>query len=453
MDKSMKLQLPQAVTKIINKIEEAGFEAYAVGGCVRDTLLSRTPDDWDITTSATPEQVKKLFKRTIDTGIAHGTVTVLLDHVGYEVTTYRIDGEYEDARHPKEVTYTRELSEDLRRRDFTINAMAYNPRTGIIDLFRGMEDLEKGIVRAVGEPRERFMEDALRMMRAVRFCAQLGYSLEIETAKAIKELSGNLDKISKERIQVELVKLVTSPHPEQMRELYRLGITAVIMPEFDVVMETEQNNPHHKYSVGEHIIHSMMAVRPDKVLRLAMLFHDFGKPYCRTVDEEGIDHFHGHAAESEKLCKKILRGLKFDNDTIHMVSRLVLYHDHQVEAGKKQVRRAINRLGEDVFPLLLEVKQADLTAQSDHKKEEKEQHLCKIRQLYEEILKDRECVKLSDLAVKGADLMGWGMEPGRQIGQILEALLEEVLEDPGLNTKESLYELYLKYRGGQQEKS
>lgn len=297
------------------------------------------------------------------------------------------------------------------------------------------------------------MEDALRMMRAVRFCAQLGYRLDEETAKAIQELCGNLDKISKERIQVELIKLVTSPHPEQMRELYRLGITAVIMPEFDAVMETEQNNPHHKYSVGEHIIHSMMAIRPDKVLRLAMLFHDFGKPSCKTVDEEGIDHFHGHAAESENLSRKILRRLKFDNDTIHMVGRLVLYHDHQVEPGKKQVRRAINRLGEDVFPLLLEVKQADLIAQSDHKKEEKERHLLEIKRLYEEIIKDKECVKISDLAVKGADLIGWGMEPGRQIGQMLEALLEKVLEAPSLNTKESLYELYLKYRNGQQEKS
>lgn len=445
MNHTIKIALPEDVRKIIHTIEEAGFEAYAVGGCIRDSLLNRTPDDWDITTSAKPEQVKALFKRTIDTGIAHGTVTVMQNRVGYEVTTYRIDGEYEDSRHPKEVVFTRSLKEDLRRRDFTINALAYNDRIGLVDEFHGMEDLEQKIIRAVGNPTERFEEDALRIMRAVRFSAQLGYEIEEGTKEAIGALAGNLTHISAERIQVELVKLVKSPHPEKMRDLYELGITAVIMPEFDAVMETTQHNPHHKYTVGEHTIHGMMAVEADKDLRLAMLFHDFGKALCKTTDEAGIDHFHGHATQSEALCKKILRRLKFDNDTIHLVSALVFYHDYRVEAGRKYVRRAINRVGENVFPLLLKVQQADLDAQSDYKKEEKQQRLDAVKALYEEILQNQECVSLHTLAVKGGDLIAWGMKPGKEIGEMLAKLLETVLENPQNNDKEKLHGYYLKY--------
>lgn len=443
---NIKIHLPEDVKRIIETIEEAGYEAYAVGGCVRDSLLSREPDDWDITTSAKPEQVKALFKRTIDTGIQHGTVTVMIHHVGYEVTTYRIDGEYEDSRHPKEVVFTANLVEDLRRRDFTINAMAYNDRVGIVDEFNGIGDLENKIIRAVGNPIDRFMEDALRIMRAVRFSAQLGYEIEKETKEAIRALAGNLKNISAERIQVELVKLVKSPHPEKMRDLYETGITAVIMPEFDAAMETEQNHPHHKYSVGEHTIHSMEAIEADKDLRLAMLFHDLGKALCKTTGENGIDHFHGHAAISEELCKKILRRLKFDNDTIHVVSRLVKNHDYKVESGKKYVRRAVNRIGEDVFPLLLKIKQADMDAQSDYQREEKQQNLDTITELYEQIIRDAECVSLKTLAVKGADLMEWGMKPGKEIGEMLSKLLEVVLEQPELNDKEKLYPYYLEYK-------
>ena len=432
---------------IIKTIEEAGFEAYAVGGCVRDSLLLREPDDWDITTSAKPEQIKALFRKTIDTGIAHGTVTVMMRHKGYEVTTYRIDGEYEDSRHPKEVTFTLDLLEDLRRRDFTINAMAYNDRSGIVDAFCGMGDLDNKIIRAVGEPKARFEEDALRIMRAVRFSAQLGYEIEENTRKAIRALAGNLRHISAERIQVELVKLVQSPHPEKIRDLYEMGISKVFMPEFDAIMETEQNNPHHMYSVGEHTIRAMMAAEADKNLRLAMLFHDFGKSRCKTTDEEGVDHFHGHSAKSEEMSKEILKRLKFDNDTIHIVSRLVQNHDYDIVPEKKYVRRAVNRIGEDIFGLLLKVKQADLDAQSDYLKEEKQQKLCRIKELYQEILEDEECTSLRMLAVKGTDLIAWGMQPGKEIGEMLARLLEEVLDNPQNNQKEKLYSFYLKYQG------
>ena len=273
----MKIQLPEKVHNIIETLQSAGYEAYAVGGCVRDSLLGRTPNDWDITTSARPEETKRLFPRTIDTGIQHGTVTVMMNKEGFEVTTYRIDGEYEDSRHPKEVTFTASLEEDLKRRDFTINAMAYNEQDGLVDIFGGIRDIKAGVIRCVGNAEERFTEDALRMLRAVRFSAQLGYRIEEATRDAIRRLAPSLQRISAERIQTELVKLVTSPHPDYLRIAYETGITKEVLPEFDLCMETPQNNPHHCYNVGEHILHSMLAVEPDKVLRLGMLFHDIGK--------------------------------------------------------------------------------------------------------------------------------------------------------------------------------
>lgn len=268
----MILEIPKNAETILHILEKAGYEAYVVGGCVRDSILGRSPDDWDITTSAKPEQVKALFHRTVDTGLQHGTVTVLMEKEGYEVTTYRVDGEYEDGRHPKEVTFTASLEEDLKRRDFTINAMAYNPSSGLVDLFGGLEDIERKIIRCVGDPLERFTEDALRIMRAVRFSAQLGFTIEEETRKALKVLAPNLKHVSAERIQVELVKLLMSPHPDSLRVAYEAGITAEFLPEFDACMTTSQNTPHHCYTVGEHILHSLCHVRADKVLRLPCCF-------------------------------------------------------------------------------------------------------------------------------------------------------------------------------------
>lgn len=437
----MKILLPPDVATIIGRLQEHGFDAYAVGGCVRDSILGREPNDWDITTSALPKQVKAIFEKTIDTGIAHGTVTVLMHHVGYEVTTYRIDGEYEDARHPKEVIFTPDLKEDLRRRDFTINAMAYNNETGLVDAFGGQEDLQNGVIRAVGNAKERFGEDALRMMRAVRFAAQLGYTIEEETSLAIGELAPNLKKISAERIQVELVKLVTSNHPEHMRLLYETGITAQIMPEFDRIMETEQNNPHHCYSVGEHTIHAMQEIKPDKVLRLAMLFHDMGKPESKTTDEEGIDHFHGHPVRSEEIAASVLHRLKFDNDTLNKVKKLSRYHDEKVIPEPKYVRRALNKLGEEIFVLLFEVKRADMLAQSNYKREEKQKELVELENAYQEVKEKQQCFTMKDLKVTGADLISLGVEQGPQLGKYLQALLEIVLEEPEKNEKEILLQI------------
>lgn len=437
----MRIRLPQKVRDIIEAIQAAGFEAYAVGGCIRDSILGREPDDWDITTSAAPKEVKRLFDRTIDTGIRHGTVTVMLGKEGFEVTTYRIDGKYEDSRHPKDVTFTVNLTEDLRRRDFTINAMAYNEKDGLIDIFGGIRDMERGIIRCVGDAKERFGEDALRMMRAVRFSAQLGYEIEEKTKAAIKELAPTLQKISAERVQTELVKLLVSKHPDYLRTAYETGITAYILPEFDLCMETEQNNPHHCYSVGEHILHTLSYVEPDKALRLGMLFHDIGKPQTLTIDAEGVTHNHGHAAVGAKMTVSILKRLKFDNDTIDKVKKLVAYHDRKTEPDRKSVRRAVNRMGEDIFPLLFSVKYADIMAQSEYKREEKLQTLEKIRVIYEQILENKECLSLKELALSGADLIAYGMEPGREIGTTLEKLLEIVLENPECNQKEYLLSL------------
>lgn len=437
----MKIQLPDKVHKIIKTLQAAGFEAYAVGGCVRDSILGREPNDWDITTSARPQETKRLFSRTIDTGIQHGTVTVMMDKEGFEVTTYRIDGEYEDSRHPKEVTFTASLEEDLKRRDFTINAMAYNDQDGLVDIFGGIRDIETGVIRCVGNARERFTEDALRMLRAVRFSAQLGYRIDEKTADAIKELAPSLHKISAERIQAELIKLVTSPHPDYLRIAYETGITKEVLPEFDLCMETPQNNPHHCYNVGEHILHSMLAVKPDKVLRLGMLFHDIGKPQTLTIDEEGITHNKMHPVVGEEMTKKILRRLKFDNDTIDKVSKIVLYHDQEIALTDTGVRRAVNRMGEDIFPMILAVHRADISAQSDYKKEEKLEKLAYIEQMYEGICNRKEAVSLKDLAVTGSDLIALGIQPGRQIGEILHELLELVLEDPAHNTREELLKI------------
>ena len=434
----MIFEIPQKVEIIINTLEDAGFEAYAVGGCVRDALLGRKPNDWDITTSAKPEQVKALFRRTVDTGIAHGTVTVLLDKDGFEVTTYRVDGEYEDGRHPKEVSFTASLEEDLKRRDFTINAMAYNSRKGLVDLFEGQKDLENKIIRCVGDPLERFTEDALRIMRAVRFSAQLGFSLEKETRKALLVLAPNLKHVSAERIQVELVKLLVSPHPDYLRIAYAAGVTKEFLPEFDRCMETPQNTPHHCYTVGEHILHSLLYVREDKVLRLTMLLHDIAKPVVRKTDENGRDHFKTHALEGEKMAKTILRRLKFDNDTIAKVTRLVRWHDLRPTPAPADVRKAVNVIGEDLFPMWMEVQWADNMAKSGYHGEEKIARQTGVRKTWEEIVKKGECVSMKGLAVTGSDLIAAGMKPGKEMGNVLHRLLEKVLENPELNEKEKL---------------
>ena len=436
--KAIKIEMPQAVKEIIETLEGAGFEAFAVGGCVRDAVLGRIPADWDITTSAMPEEVKALFSRTIDTGIQHGTVTVMVDHVGYEVTTYRIDGEYEDARHPKEVSFTSNLVEDLKRRDFTINAMAYNDRAGIVDEFDGIGDLEKGVIRCVGNPLDRFGEDALRMLRAVRFSAQLGFAIDEATKEAITTLAPNLEKISAERIQVELVKLLTSDHPDYLRVAYETGITAVVLPEFDAIMNCDQKDALHEESVGEHTLKSLLNVEADKVLRLTMLFHDFGKPMTHSRTEEGITRFFGHPDIGADLSREIMRRLKFDNDTTDKVKKLTAVHDLFVRNAPNRVRRCMSKVGKDLFPYFLKVRRANILAWKEDAQEKALAELQELEAIYEGILERAECVCIKELQVDGKDLMAAGVKQGKQIGDILSDLLEVVLEEPEKNTKETL---------------
>ncbi|MCI8503536.1 MAG: CCA tRNA nucleotidyltransferase [Dorea sp.] len=442
------IRLPQKVNRIITSLQNAGFEAYAVGGCVRDSILGREPGDWDITTSAMPEETKALFEKTVDTGIEHGTVTVLLEREGFEVTTYRIDGKYEDSRHPKEVTFTRSLKEDLLRRDFTINAMAYNEKNGLVDIFGGLRDLKERKIRCVGDAKARFSEDALRILRGIRFAAQLGFSIDEETKAGMEKLAPTLKNISAERIQTELVKMLISRRPELIREAYELGITAQFLPEFDRLMETAQETPHHMYTVGEHTIHAIGNVRPDKVLRLTMLLHDMGKPAYKTVDEDGRAHFKKHALESEIIAGRILRRLKLDNDTIHKVTRLVRYHDYRMPSTAKDVRRAMNKIGEDIFSYYMEVRRGDVLAQSMYQREEKIQNLDEIERLYQEIIEKGQCVSLKELSVTGRDLIEAGMAPGKEIGVKLNELLLLVIEEPELNTKEKLLEYLAEHEAG-----
>ena len=475
-----KICMPIGAEYIIEQLNKHGYEAYIVGGCVRDSLLDKNPNDWDITTSATPLQVKEIFKRTVDTGIQHGTVTVLVDkdivakgrpeHAGiyaFEVTTYRIDGKYEDHRRPTEVLFTASLEEDLKRRDFTINAMAYNDTDGVIDIFGGIDDLNNHVVRCVGNPSDRFDEDALRILRAVRFAAQLGFEIDDATKDAMTERADTLKDVSAERIRVELVKLLISNHPEKMGEVsgkladltiitsdnpkrlieaYNLGITEIILPEFNEMMKTQQNNPHHLYSVGMHTIKVMENVPNTPAYRYAALFHDVGKPACKHTGEDGIDHFYGHHKVSEKMAKDILRRLKMDNATINQVSRTVLYHDYGIswkadEISIKAFRRFVAKLGIENAVDFFVIREADVAGQSDYRLEEKNKALNKMKEMYNIIKEEAHCLKISDLAIDGKVLMDLGMKPGKDMGDMLSYLLELVLDEPKLNEKEKLISL------------
>ena len=445
----IQIKMPENANRIIKRLQKEGYEAYIVGGCVRDAILNKEPDDWDITTSARPEQVKALFRKTFDTGIQHGTITVMMPNAesgkleGYEVTTYRVDGKYEDHRRPTSVTFTASLLEDMKRRDFTINAMAYNEEEGIVDHFDGMGDLERHVIRCVGKAQERFDEDALRILRAVRFAAQLDFTIEEQTRLAIERQAELLNDISAERIQVELTKLLLSKHPERLRTAYELGVTAVVLPEFDRMMQTEQNNIHHMYSVGEHTLRVIEQVPAQKVLRWAALLHDVAKPVTKTKDEKG-DHFYGHNEAGVELARQILMRLKFDNATIDRVKRLVYWHDYAMGASLKlrTFRRGLSKMGADLFEDYICLKRADILGQSTYMRQEKLDRLDVLRDYYTQIIEENQCLSLKDLAVTGKDLITeLGMQPGKEIGTTLHTLLDRVLDDPSLNERSVLLDM------------
>ncbi len=476
----LKIVLPQKVTYLLSQLMNDGYEAYVVGGCVRDCLLGRVPKDWDITTSAKPEEVKAIFKRTVDTGIAHGTVTVMLEKEGFEVTTYRIDGEYEDNRHPKTVEFTRSLRDDLARRDFTINAMAYNETDGFVDLFGGLEDIKNRQIRCVGTARERFEEDALRILRAFRFSAQLDFEIEENTLIAAKELAERLQGISAERVREELVKLLLSNHPERLLFVQQAGITAIVLPEFDRMLEMTQENPHHCANVGIHSLNTVkwIAKQEENIeekemwnsavvasghsekkcrlcLRLAALFHDVGKLNTKRIDENGIAHFYGHDKAGAKQTQQILQRLKFDNETIELVERLIFFHDYRYEnlrhgLSQTGLRHMTNKAGKDLMELLFFLQEADARAQSQKFLSEKLEILNKARQIYYKIKEQGDCLRLKELAINGRDLIALGYMPGRNLGIVLNELLEYVLEHPEENSKEKLLILAEKKRRQEQ---
>ena len=403
------IDMPEAVRNIIHTIEEHGFKAYAVGGCIRDSILGRTPDDWDITTSAVPQQVKSFFRRTIDTGIVHGTVTVMVDKTGYEVTTYRIDGEYEDGRHPKSVEFSDRLVDDLCRRDFTINAMAYNETDGFVDEFDGLGDLNAKIIRCVGEPKLRFTEDALRMMRAIRFSAQLGFTIHADTWNAIRELAPSISKISMERVHVELGKTLMSAHPDYVAKYSEAGLFEPILPVIDNALKSRYNKK----------ILAILRYVPDNIyLRYAALF------ITSTPDEAAMT----------------LRALKMDNKTIETVSKLVELSKIDIDETEPAVRAALNKYGRDFLPLWHELMMAVIQASEDItgiSNPAKIKHLLTLKRLATDILARGDCFTIKDLDISGNDLIEYGLQ-GHEIGDTLKALLDIVIENPKLNDKATL---------------
>lgn len=440
----MKIIIPDGAKMILNQLHTAGYEAYVVGGCVRDALLGRIPDDWDITTSAKPLEVKALFDHTIDTGLQHGTVTVMVDKIGYEVTTYRVDGEYEDHRRPNEVVFTSSLKEDMQRRDFTINAMAYNDEDGLVDHFEGQQDLEKKMIRCVGNAMDRFDEDALRVMRAMRFSAQLDFAIEEETYEAMKTQSRYLKDVSAERIRVELTKLLLSDHPDRLISVgCTTGIVDIILPEFQMMLATAQENPYHAYDVGVHCMKTVEYAPKDVCMRYSALLHDVGKPQVKTIDENGIAHFYQHAKEGTPIAVTIMQRLKFDNDTIKKMRELIYWHDYNWgnSVNSKTVRRAMRKIGPDLIDDLLVLQRCDTLAQSELHKQEKLELLDKITTLVEAVREESQCVTAKELAISGKDLIELGMKPSKSMGEMIEWLLDQVVDCPEYNTKEKLLEL------------
>ena len=434
------INIPADVNELIHTLQNNGNSAYIVGGCVRDSILGRTPHDWDICTSATPSEMLEIFKdkKIIETGLQHGTVTVVVNGEPYEITTYRIDGIYSDNRRPDTVTFTDKLVEDLRRRDFTINAMAYNDEEGLIDPFNGMEDIKYKKISCVGRAEDRFGEDALRILRAIRFAAQLEFTIMPGTDREIHKQYKNLENISIERINSEFCKIASSDDFCVELLLYK-DVFSLFIPELKDMFDFPQNNPWHIWDVFGHTIHAVeYCDSDDLVVRLAVFFHDFGKPHSYQDGEDGIRHFKGHGKVSADMTDSIMKRLRFDNETRNNVVELVCYHDATFEVGKKYVKRWLNKIGEKQFRRLLQVKKADNKAQNLELSSDRIKELEEIELLIDEVLQEDECFSLKDLAVNGKDLIGVGYKAGKELGNTLNKLLQLVIDGDCPNEKEKL---------------
>ncbi len=439
--KRINVEVPAPVNYIIQELEKCGHEAYMVGGCVRDSVLGRKPHDYDICTSATPDEILKAFpdEEIIPTGLQHGTVTILINKEPFEVTTYRIDGDYSDNRRPDNVTFTKNLVEDLRRRDFTINAMAYNPKTGLIDPFNGMEDIKYKKIRCVGSAEDRFNEDALRILRAIRFEAQLGFAGFPETMFEIDRQYERLKNISVERINSEFCKIVASNQFCVELVLYP-DVFSLFIPELKDMIGFQQDNPYHAYDVFDHTVHAIEKCESDDlIVRLAVFFHDFGKPHSYQDGEDGIRHFKGHGKVSSDITDTIMKRLRFDNETRNNVVELVYYHDATFEVGKKYVKRWLNKIGEKQFRRLLEVRKADIKGQKPDYEESRIEKINNIENILEEILSEKSCFSLKDLAVNGNDVKEvMKLKEGKDIGYWLNEILKRVIDGELENNKDDL---------------
>ncbi|MBQ9830664.1 MAG: CCA tRNA nucleotidyltransferase [Akkermansia sp.] len=433
------IQIPEHALTVVERLERYGYEAYVVGGCVRDSLLGRSPKDWDVCTNALPEEVLRVFRRfhVIKTGLQHGTVTVMVSHQPVEVTTFRIDGAYTDNRHPDSVNFVSRVEEDLARRDFTINAMAYNPTRGLVDAFGGQEDLRAGIIRCVGEPDARFNEDGLRILRALRFAARYNFGIETETAFSIHRNRHLLENVSVERIFAELKGILVGEGVLGMMQAFP-DVFAVIIPELAPAIGFDQRNPHHCYDVWTHIAHAVQAGPADEVLRLALLLHDIAKPATYTLGEDGKGHFYDHGQVGADMARDILLHLKSDTATLQNVVTLVREHDRVLPTTAPGMRRLIGKLGIGTLQQLLSIKQADMSAQSTHEREQKQATLREARLLLEDVLDEAPAFTVSDLAITGRDLIALGVKPGPAMGNILKTLLSEVQDELLPNTPGAL---------------
>ncbi|MBQ9079512.1 MAG: HD domain-containing protein [Clostridia bacterium] len=439
------MKISPAAERVIGVLRGAGYEAFCVGGCVRDMIMGREPNDFDITTSARPEQTKACFHgfHVIETGLKHGTVTVVIDGEPMEITTYRVDGEYLDNRRPSEVFFTSRLEDDLSRRDFTVNAMAYSRESGVVDVFGGREDIERKIIRAVGEPDRRFCEDGLRILRALRFASVLDFSIDRETAESIHRNRALLRNISAERILVEFVKLVCGKGAARVMGEF-VDVVCEIIPEFEPSVGFDQRNPYHIYDVYMHSLRALEAAQGDKYVKLAVLFHDIGKPGSFSEDERG-GHFYGHHALSAELTERALRRLKSDGKTLHTVVKLVNAHDRGLPPTEKSVRRLICSFGEEDTRRLIQVRRADNSALVEWLVEPRLAELDEIERIVDKIHAEGELPSLKNLAVHGDDIIKLGVSPGKRIGEILNKLLDDVLDGRALNDKQTLLDRAKQY--------
>ena len=431
MNKAM--ELSYAAKTCLDLLEQAGFQAYAVGGCVRDSLLGKTPHDYDLCTNALPAETARIFDgyTLVRSGEKHGTIGVVVGKAVIEITTYRTEGGYQDGRHPDWVRFVPNLQEDLARRDFTVNAMAYNPRVGYVDPFGGQQDLQGKILRAVGEPRLRFTEDALRILRGVRFAVRFGLTPERQTLQAMKDLSSLMDKLARERVLDELCKLLPLLNAQDF-EVYA-PILVQVVPALSPTLGFDQRTPHHIYDIYTHTAHVVEAAPPDLAVRWAALLHDCGKPACFTLDEQGVGHFYGHAKVSTEIAEATLLQLKAPTALRERVCRLIEQHMVPLEADKKFLRRRLGKFGEDAMMELVALQEADLTGTKGIPVT-----LSDVRELLAEILAEDACLTVKDLQISGRDLLALGFAPGPGLGECLQWLLEQVLDEVLPNEKQAL---------------